>query len=222
MLPLDNRTPIQLNVLNLYPTYTRFFNDYKPIQLLVQYNDIKTIRKSVSQQRISINDIDVIYSTAEFKAGIDFINFWIIYLNQFSNIAKPLIETKALAVILFEDYKHFYLSDFKVIFQQIMRSEYGSFYASVDAQRILTAFSKYNELRQVEQYTIRKQILKMGDDFINPQTAEVFKKIDASLAGKYSDQIKYREERMRLFYLELPRLQKLRDDFEDEQMKLIT
>jgi len=223
-LPINdlNLTPMQLMVQNMYPTYPKFMSANGPKQLSIQYPDIKTIRRSVSQPRVSINDISILYSDDKLKAGIDFCDKWLEFLNRLSNIAKPLTETLAVAVIIFNDYRHFYLSDFKVIFEQIMRSEYGSFYASVDAQRILTAFYKYNECRQVEKNIITKQIVALGDKYINPIVEEAYKTIDDSLAGKFPDPDQYRAERNRLFYIQLPRLQKLRDEYEDQQMKLIT
>jgi hypothetical protein len=143
MLPLDNLTPLQLKVLSIYPTYQKFMIDFKPIQLLVQYDDVNTIEQSLSNQRMTIGDICMIYPTDKTNASVDYIREWLSALNRTLNINKPLTDLDPIAYMLYKDHKYLYLTDFKIIFERIVRGDYGMFYGSVDAQLILKSFVNY-------------------------------------------------------------------------------
>lgn len=166
-----NLTEIQLKTRQSYKTYKEFLQDYKPEQLLVLYDDISTVEKSVAGVRLTIDDVDKVYSSDQFSAGVNYLELWLDFVNRFSNINKPLVETRAVAFMIHNDYKHFHLADLKVIFKNLMIGEYGSFYGSVDAQRILTAFAQYASAR-------RKAILETEKDlnrFIDGQFAMLYR-----------------------------------------------
>lgn len=168
---MKDLTPLQLKTRLSYPSYKEFMQDYKPEQLLVLYDDINTVSQSVLCVRLTISDVDSVYSGDKFSAGVDYIEKWLDFVNRFSNINKPLIETKAVAYMIYNDYRHFHLADLKVLFKNLMIGEYGSFYGSVDAQRILTAFAQYASAR-------RKAILETEKDlnrFIDGQFAMLYR-----------------------------------------------
>lgn len=154
----NNLTPIQQKTLEAYPNYEKFMLDYNPPRLLVVYDDIKTIGKSVMQQRVSIADICAIYNTDKFNAGVDYLEKWLQFVNRFSNINKPLTETRTVAYMIYNEFNGFFFSDLKVLFEKLMRGEYGAFYGSVDAQRILTAFTQYGAQRIPEVKRMYAQI----------------------------------------------------------------
>lgn len=159
-----NYTEIQLKTRQSYKTYKDFLQDYKPEQLLVLYDDISNLESSVASVRLTLHDVDKVYSGDKFSAGVNYVELWLDFVNRFSNINKPLIETKAVAYMIFHDYKHFHLADLKVLFKNLMIGEYGSFYGSVDAQRILTAFAQYALARKKALIDQEKSLQRFVDD----------------------------------------------------------
>lgn len=149
MIPPAELTTMQREILKKYPTYKDFLTDFNPAQLLVNYDEINTIEQSVAKSRMRIADIDVIYADTNRNAAVDYIVKWLDFLNRFSNINKQLTELNSVAYMIYKDYKELYLSDLKIIFEKIMRAEYGPFYGSVDAQRILYGFMQYNIERRI-------------------------------------------------------------------------
>jgi len=123
--------------------------DFNPAQLLVNYDEINTIEQSTVKPRMRIADIDIIYQDTKRNAAVDYLVKWLDFLNRFSNINKQLTELNSVAYMIYKDYKELYLSDLKIIFEKIMRAEYGPFYGSVDAQRILYGFMQYNTERKI-------------------------------------------------------------------------
>jgi hypothetical protein len=98
---------------------------------------------------MTIEDINIIYPETEINNSVNYIARWLDFLNKFSNINKQLTELNAVAYMIYKDYKFMYLTDLKIIFEKIMRAEYGPFYGSVDAQRILYGFMQYNLERSI-------------------------------------------------------------------------
>ncbi|MBD8349367.1 DUF6633 family protein [Dysgonomonas sp. HGC4] len=137
-------TPIQDKTFAQYPTFDSFLKDYSPAQLLIVYSHVTTIEESVIKNGLTLEDINCMYTQNGSMPGAEYVEKWLKFLNDFSNINKPLTETRAVSVMIYPLYKYFRLADMKLIFDKIMRSEYGPFYGSVDAQRILTSFFKYN------------------------------------------------------------------------------
>ena len=172
---MKNLTPIQLKTRQSYNTYKNFLVDYKPEQLLVLYDDINSIAQSVVCVRLTVEDVNAVYSYDKFPAGVDYVEKWLDFLNRFSNINKPLVETKAVAYMLYNDYKHFHLADLKVLFKLLMMGEYGSFYGSVDAQRILTAFASYARERDKQLLLLQQSL----ERFVDMQFEALYSDADA-------------------------------------------
>lgn len=198
---LNNHTPLQQKTLEAYPTFQAFMADYKPEQLLVVYADVRTVLKSVSSIRLALSDIAVLYDNKTLKAGLKYITDWLDFVNRFSNINKPLVETSTVAYMIYNRFGHFYFSDLKILFEKLMCGEFGNFYGSVDAQRILTSFSLYDTER-------KKQIISLQtdmDNFITKQMAALYNTAEsrayAEMRGKDLDYLeiagtrdKYRKE----------------------------
>lgn len=180
-------TPLQQQTHVLYPDYKHFIADYVPSQLLALYESVHSIRKSVLETRLAITDICAIYNTDKLNAGIDYINKWLIFLNDLSNINKPLKQTQPVAFMIFSRFSHFYFADLKVLLEKILLGEYGPFYGSVDAQRILTAFAIYDSERAGQIDKINKD----AERFVQMQMQALYDKADseayASMKGKELD-----------------------------------
>lgn len=204
---LNNLTPLQQKTLEAYPAYDKFLKDYNPPQLLAVYDDIKTIGKSVLQQRLSIADVCRIYNTEKFNAGVDYIDKWLQFVNRFSNINKPLTETRTVAFMIYNEFNHLFFSDLKVLFEKLMRGEYGSFYGSVDAQRVLTAFSQYNAQRIPAAKTIHNSINAAVNQYSEQLRNQLIAETRDRLAEDFTE-----EAHRKLFYERLPEL--------DEKIKI--
>lgn len=161
---------IQQSTLELYPTYEKFFQVLKPANLKLMYDDIVDVSDSVSELRLTLYDLQTIYTDGQsFNPGINYIKSWLEYLNGFSGINKPLTATEDVAIFLYTDFKHFYLTDLKVIFDFMMKKEgeYGKFYAAVDAQIIVSDFYRYSRTREAVLKSEQDKIIKKKDYEIN-------------------------------------------------------
>lgn len=175
-------TPLQDKTYAQYPSFEAFVKDYSPVELLVIYSQVNTIEDSVTKIGLTLEDINTMYAKNGSLPGAYYIVLWLQFLNKFSNITKPLTELQAVSVMLYSSYKYFHLADMKVIFEKIMRSEYGTFYGSVDAQRIITSFFQYSVERS---YIKTKALAKLNNKF-----TEAKEKIEKEQKQLIWDQLK--------------------------------
>lgn len=186
MIPITELNKVQKTVLKNFPTFPHFLSGFSPAQLLVNYSEINTIEESVVKRRVTIEDINIIYNDAEMPA-VKYITEWLDFLNRFSNINKHLTETRAVAFMIFKDYKHFYLSDLKIIFEKLMRGEYGPFYGSVDAQRILIGFMQYKIERDIVTRRNKASLQNELESFLDKIKSDVQSEVFAIMKEKYKD-----------------------------------
>jgi hypothetical protein len=185
---------IKHDTLKIFPDYESFFSGMNPRQLLVSYDDVQTIEQSLSKKRFSLIDMDETYQSLKrvpAPAPVDYLVKWLDFINDFSNINKRLTELTPVAYMIFKSYGHFYLSDLKLLFERLMRAEYGTFYNSVDAQRILYAFLMYDQERksflQRKRVKYDDELEKFRDRISSDAYAEVqkiLKKDYAELVGQ--------------------------------------
>lgn len=135
-------------ILELFPTFDAFTEHFKPANLIIIYAEVNTIDESISEKRMTIENMNQIYTGKVVYPAIEYLNNWIIYLQDFLNINNKLTKTRDVATMIYKDYRGFYLTDLKIIFEKILRSEYGTFYGSVDSQRIISSFSMYSDERK--------------------------------------------------------------------------
>lgn len=137
---------IQQAIHKQYPRYDLFMNEQDPQQLLMNYSDIHEIKEVISRRRITINEMNDIYSTDTFSPGIDYFAKWLSFFNKFSNLNKtmPTDTIEWVSVHLYSKYCHFYFADLKVIFEQFLETKRGKFYGSVDAVCIMSGFLHYD------------------------------------------------------------------------------
>lgn len=146
VLNFENLTPIQQKVLKVCPTYPKFLEQNKPDFLLVTFSGVTTIEQSIERHRMQISDLEIVYPDAQ-NTSEDYFKKWLMRLNSILNIQKPLTEIDTVAYMLYSGYRHLYLSDLKLILEKLIRGEYGQFYATVDAQRIMQGFILYDKER---------------------------------------------------------------------------
>lgn len=137
-------TPIQEQLIAQYPTYQDFKNSIKAENILKLFENIQSLKQVVLKPRITLEDINKAYAYKNINPGVEFLTDWINFLQRFLNINKQLTEVTAVAFMIYRQYKHLYLADLKLLFEKIVYAEYGTFYGSVDAQRILYSFMQYN------------------------------------------------------------------------------
>lgn len=187
-------TSIQAKLISSYPTYNDFTNNIKATDIQKNFEDIETIEDSVNKKRVSLEDITIIYSFKQIHPGVEFLSEWLNFLQRFLNINKQLPEVKAVAFMIYKQYKHLYLTDLKLLFEKIVHAEYGTFYGSVDSQRILYSFMQYN----IQRRSIINKDLYKTDKLLNAYRDKAIENISARiyadiLAEGLEDEAKWNE-----------------------------
>lgn len=141
---------IQQTLFKEYPTYEALLKDLSPDKLLAAFSQIEHIEQSIAKKRVSLRDLTDLYTTSvNTHPGADYVTRWIEYLSKYINV-KPLIETRATAFSMYNDYKHFYLADMKLLLEKTSKAEYGRdclFFGCIDVQRLSFCFRMYNQER---------------------------------------------------------------------------
>ncbi|MDH6355451.1 hypothetical protein M2132_001794 [Dysgonomonas sp. PH5-45] len=177
------QTPIQNGLFQKFGNYKAFFNHFKPGNLLVLYEDIDTVEDSLRQERFTLQDIDVLYSTEQFHAGIEYIMEWLEFINIYSNISKPLKDTQLVAFQIYKKHKLLYLTDLKVIFEKMMDGDYGPFYGSIDSTRIHSSFKDYSASRNLAQAKIKGLL----QDEMRAKLEKLFDDTKGKMLRKYKE-----------------------------------
>jgi len=141
--------PHQQLLFKGYPTYESLLEVLHPEKLLAAFSEIEHIEQSILKKRVSLEDINELYSKNGRNPGVDYTEEWIKYLAKHINV-KPLLETRAVSFTIFKRYGHFHLTDLKLLLEKIANVEYGRdslFFGCVDAQRLNYCFAMYNEER---------------------------------------------------------------------------
>jgi len=136
-------------------TWQEFYIPCQPENLFSLYYDVKTIYDSISKNRVTIGEVTRQYGSFKHKRygecdfGVLYFYEWLTYLNEVSNINKPLPpkEITRISRMLFLDYHHFYIADLKLILMGILEGDYGNFFGSLDSQLVFRAFKEYNAKR---------------------------------------------------------------------------
>lgn len=159
-------------ILKNYPTWDNFKKRQHPQQLLVNYDDVKSVYEVVSKDRVTLEQLTEAYKLKDTHAGIEYLIEWTYFLNTFSNVNKslPAPLVRPFAYLMYSKYKNFTLPDLKILFENILESKYGSFYGSIDTQRLATAFLEYGreryevvkKIREREEDTLKKSDIKSG------------------------------------------------------------
>jgi hypothetical protein len=140
---------LHTQLLNSYPNWSDFVKYQSPEQLIVNYDFVRSIWDVYETSPITLNLLTEVYPLKQTYAGYEYLDQWLRYLNDFLNISKGLQTQyiKQLSYMLYAKYNHFRLSDLKLLFNYILESRYGTFYGSIDSQRIVTSFFEYNRER---------------------------------------------------------------------------
>ncbi len=132
-----------------YPTWQSFVKEQDPTQLIVNYDSISRISDVYDATPVTLEFLNSIYPLKNAAAGMNYLIGWLIFLNDFLNINKGIPQKfmNHLAYTLYAKYKHFKLADLKLLFDYVLESRYGTFYGSIDTQRIVSSFFEYNRER---------------------------------------------------------------------------
>ena len=139
----------QQTLFKEYPTYEALLKDLSPDKLLAAFSQIEHIEQSIAKKRVSLEDINELYSKNGKSPGVDYLEEWIRYLAKYIHV-KPLIETRAVSFAIYKRYRLLHLADLKLLLEKISNVEYGRdslFFGCVDAQRLNYCFGMYNEER---------------------------------------------------------------------------
>lgn len=151
----DARNILQQN----FKSFKQFLQEQGPSNLMLNYNHVTIIANVFQNTKISLNAINGAFKDTT-DAGYEYMHEWIKFLNEFLNIRNGLQHSmmQTLALNCYNKYGYFTLADLKLLLDFILESKYGTFYGSVDTQRILTSFSEYaRERREFEDKLIQKE-----------------------------------------------------------------
>lgn len=140
---------LEKQILEKYADWQKFVSDQSPEQLVVNYDFVNNFYDVYETSPISLKLLTDIYPRNGSYAGYEYLGLWLRYLNDFLNINKGLQPQyiKQLSYILYAKYNHFRISDLKLLFDYILESRYGTFYGSIDTQRVSSSFYEYNRER---------------------------------------------------------------------------
>ena len=142
-------TELEKQVLGEYADWQKFVKGQSPEQLAVNYDFVNNLYDVYETSPITLKFLTELFPRKESYAGYEYLGLWLRYLNDFLNINKGL-QTQyinQLSYILYAKYNHFRLSDLKLLFEFVLESRYGTFYGSIDTQRISSSFHEYNRER---------------------------------------------------------------------------
>lgn len=141
---------LEKEILSKYPNWKGFLQAQSPEQLLVNYDFVNNFSDIYSTSPITLKFITELYKLPKSYAGFEYLEKWLHFLNDFLNINKGLQPgiIKQLSYMLYARYNHFRLSDMKLLFNHILDSRYGTFYGSIDTQRIVSSFYEYSNERK--------------------------------------------------------------------------
>lgn len=119
-----------------------FVKGYTPARCLQLFKGVDSAQLCLQNQAPSLGVIKKQY-------GDDFIvaylALWIDNLNDFVNAVRKMnpSQIEETAVILFQEYYYFNLSDINLVFRKIKKGEYGQLFAELDGVKILGWFEQY-------------------------------------------------------------------------------
>lgn len=147
-----------------FKNFKQFIDEQGPSKLLLNYHQVSKIADVFQNTPITLKTITGAFSQKD--AGYTYIHEWFKFLNDFLNIRHSLqpIAIQTLALNCYKKYSYFTLADLKLLLDFILESKYGTFYGSVDTQRILTSFSEYaKERKDFEDKLIQKERDKLKE-----------------------------------------------------------
>ena len=151
---------LEKQIFDKYPSWPAFLQDQSPEQLIVNYDFVNNFNDVYNTSDITLKFLSDLYNLKKSYAGYEYLERWLNFLNDFLNINKGLQPgvIKQLSYILYAKYSHFRLSDLKLLFNYILDSRYGTFYGSIDTQRISSSFFGYSNERKEAFTKIEKEI----------------------------------------------------------------
>lgn len=107
---------------------------------------VKTVEEAIDAKTYTLG-------TVQREKGREFttsyLMLWILYLNLELDLKKPMSESQIqfAANEINNDFYYFKMSDLTLMWKRIMRGEYGEFYESMSAAKLIQFFQKYAEER---------------------------------------------------------------------------
>jgi hypothetical protein len=123
-----------------------FIKYHTPKQCMVLYEKITTPLLAVKSKSTSLISLRKAYSSDMVQA---YIELWIVDLNEFLNVSRPMNEPqiRQTAWFILSKYPYLLLADLTLVFNRAKLGEYGQFYESIDGPKILSWFEKYDKER---------------------------------------------------------------------------
>lgn len=151
-----------------YANFTDFMKEQGPQQLMVNYEDVHRITDVFTKTPVTLKLLSETFSADENPTlALTYMRGWLLFLNDFLNINKgiPAAIIDQLAYTIITRHRWITLADLKLIFDFILESRYGTFYGSIDTQRIITSFAEYaRERKNVEIKMKEKEVEQLKQE----------------------------------------------------------
>lgn len=151
-----------------YANWVDFLKDQGPQQLMVNYEHVHRIADVFSEKPVTLLLLSETFSAdGDPELPLDYMDKWLRFLNEFLNINRgiPTGIINQLAYTIITRHRWITLADLKLIFDFILESRYGTFYGSIDTQRIITSFAEYaRERKNVEIKMKEKEVEQLKQE----------------------------------------------------------
>lgn len=155
-----------MSTLFKIPTsYEEFLKEFPPKDLVLILSDFQTIKDSLSEERITFEELSQAY---EDRSMISYISIWLDVLSLSLNLKTGINDTMKIAFMIYSRYSHWYLPDLKLVGDRILHGEGVEFYHSTaDTPTLLRAFSQYNQERRMILYAREQNPTTKVEDIVN-------------------------------------------------------
>ena len=123
-------------------TLDKFLRIYNPRKVQEDLRQVKTVKQAIMVQTPSIATLRKTYGERQIGA---YIKLWIIQLNEFLNVARPLKEVQIdeCARLILSEYWGMSIADINIVFRKAKMGGYGELYESLSLNKILGWFKEY-------------------------------------------------------------------------------
>ena len=123
-------------------TLNQFLMIYSPSKVQSDLRQVKTVRDAIMVKTPSLAKIRKQYGGKQIEA---YIKIWLIELNEFINVARPLKEPQIdeCARLIMSEYWGLTVADINLIFKTAKMGGYGELYSSLSINSILGWFGEY-------------------------------------------------------------------------------
>lgn len=157
-LQKQTRSKQALALTNDTSTGKDYLVKWNPQALTLEYRGVKSASDAIACTDVELRHIEEAY-------GMDTLSLMIktniaslqSYLNVKDEMRLGIECVTELTMYIIEDFKHFNIAEFTLVFKNIKKAAYGPIYGRIDPNMILNCFRTYDEVERVDAFRRQKQ-----------------------------------------------------------------